>query len=253
MNGIGDALNTVLRAPVESGAPVGVILAGHNGSGKSTLWRRTIADRLQIPLINADRMMVSILPEAGMDGHLVPWAAQLRDKDERWMRVAQQGVQSFVSHAMAAKVPFAMETVFSYWQEQPDGRIASKINLITDLQAAGYFVLLIFVGLASEDVSILRVMTRVIEGGHGIPDITLRKRFPRTQQAIAAALRVADAAILTDNSRTPAEAFTVCQVQLGGTPLFDVRRNGEPISPEIFAWLDRVAPLTVTGSDTPTH
>jgi hypothetical protein len=32
-------------------------------------------------------------------------------------------------------------------QERPDGRVASKIDLITNLQAAGYFVLLAFVGL----------------------------------------------------------------------------------------------------------
>src|ERR1700761_913481 len=132
------------------------------------MWRRALADRLEMPLINADRMMLSILPEPGEDGHLVPWAARLRDRDIGWMRVAQQGVQAFVGHAMAAKVPFAMETVFSYWEEQPDGRIASKLDLIRNLQAAGYFVLLVFVGLRSVTESINRVATRVREGGHGI-------------------------------------------------------------------------------------
>lgn len=206
------------------------------------MWRRALADRLQIPLINADRMMLSVLPEAGPDGHLVPWAAALRDGNRGWMRVAQQGVQAFVGHAMGARVPFAMETVFSYWEERPNGQIASKIDLIRDMQAAGYFVLLFFVGLANADLSILRVTTRVIEGGHGIDAATLRKRFPKTQKAIAAAIRVADASVLSDNSRTPAEAFTICRVQLGSMPLYDVRRGIRPPAPALSAWLEIVAP-----------
>jgi predicted ABC-type ATPase len=221
---------------------LGVIVAGHNGSGKSTMWRRSLADRLEMPLINADRMMLSILPEPGEDGHLVPWAARLRDQDIGWMRVAQQGVQAFVGQAMAAQVPFAMETVFSYWEEQPDGRIASKIDLITNLQTAGYFVLLIFVGLRSATESISRVATRVLEGGHGINVPTLRRRFPKTQKAIAAALKVADASILVDNSRTPDRAFTVCRVQFGPMPLFDIRRARGHTPTVVSAWLEIVAP-----------
>jgi predicted ABC-type ATPase len=206
------------------------------------MWRRLLADRFEMPLINADRMMLSILPEPGEDGHLVTWAARLRDRNESWMRVAQQGVQAFVGHAVGARVPFAMETVFSYWEEQGDGRIASKIDLIKDLQAAGYFVLLVFVGLANAGLCIMRVDTRVREGGHGINVETLRRRFPKTQKAIAAALKVADASILADNSRTPDEAFTVCRVQVGLMPRFDIRRDGGKPPSVILAWLDVVAP-----------
>jgi predicted ABC-type ATPase len=242
LNSVGEALDTILRAQHEARKPLGVILAGHNGSGKSTMWRRLLADRLEMPLINADRLMLSILPEPGEDGHLVAWAARLRDGHEGWMRVAQQGVQAFVGHAMAVRAPFAMETVFSYWEQRSDGRIASKLDLITDLQAAGYFVLLIFVGLANAEASILRVMTRVQQGGHGVAEATLRKRFPRTQKAISAALQVADASLLADNSRGAGDAFAVCRVQVGGMKRFDVRRwRGKPPA-AVLAWLDVVAP-----------
>jgi predicted ABC-type ATPase len=242
LNSIDEAVDAVLRAQEATKKPLGVVVAGHNGSGKSTMWRRSLAERLEIPLINADRMMLSILPEPSESGHLVAWAARLRDRDSGWMRVAQQGVQAFVGHAMAERVPFAMETVFSYWEEQPDGRVASKIDLISNLQAAGYFVLLVFVGLRSVTESIGRVETRVREGGHGIAVETLRRRFPKTQKAIGAALLVADASILADNSRTPAEAFTVCRVQVGGMPLFDIRRVSPKPPAVISAWLDVVAP-----------
>jgi predicted ABC-type ATPase len=96
--------------------------------------------------------------------------------------------------------------------------------------------------LPNADASINRVATRVREGGHGINVTTLRQRFPRTQKAVAAALNVADASILVDNSRTPDKAFTVCRVQVGPMPVFDVRRGGTRPPPVISAWLDVVAP-----------
>lgn len=242
MISLSQAVDKVLVAQQTTRKPLAIVVAGHNGSGKSTMWNGLLADRLQIPLINADRMMMSILPEPGDDGHLSEWARALRDEDRGWMGVAQQGVNAFVGHAMGAKVPFAMETVFSYWEPQPNGAILSKIDLIREMQAAGYFVLLFFVGLASADLSVLRVMTRVQRGGHGIEESTLRRRFPKTQKAINAAIAVADAAVLTDNSRDPGSAFSVCKVQLAGSSLFDVRSLTKPPSSLITSWLDIVAP-----------
>lgn len=141
MTSLSEAVEQILRAQQKTKKPLAIVLAGHNGSGKSTMWRKRLSGQLQIPLINADRMMLSILPEPGSDGSLDEWAQSLRDTDESWMRVAQDGVQAFVGHAMRAKVPFAMETVFSYWEEQPDGTVLSKIDLIEDMRRAGYFVL----------------------------------------------------------------------------------------------------------------
>lgn len=127
MNNLAGAVAKIVEAQTKTKKPLAIILAGHNGSGKSTMWRKTLAGQLRIPLINADRMMMSILPEPNSDGALTDWAQNLRDTDESWMRVAQQGVLAFVGHAMQAKVPFAMETVFSHWIEHQDG----DVNLST--------------------------------------------------------------------------------------------------------------------------
>lgn len=242
MTGLPEAVEQILAAQQKTKKPLAIVLAGHNGSGKSTMWRKRLSGQLQIPLINADRMMLSILPEPGSDGALDEWAQLLRDTDESWMRVAQDGVQAFVGHAMRAKVPFAMETVFSYWEEQPDGTVLSKIDLIEDMQRAGYFVLLFFVGLTNAELSILRVHTRVAEHGHDVPMERLLKRFPKTQRAIAAASKVADAAIFTDNSRDLKQAFTVCRVQLGESVLYDLRAGPASVPPAIAEWLETVAP-----------
>jgi predicted ABC-type ATPase len=236
------AVESVLAVQKKAKKPLAVVLAGHNGSGKSTMWRQLLSPRLQIPLINADRMMLSILPEPDRDGSLVDWARHIRDQDQGWMQVAQNGVQAFVGQAMSAKVPFAMETVFSHWVDRGDGSFASKIDNIRDMQAAGYFVLLFFVGLESPELSMLRVEARVADNGHDVPASKLRGRYPRTQLAVRAALSVADAAILTDNSRMPAQAFTVCRIQIRETELFDLRAQSQNVPKAILRWLQIVAP-----------
>lgn len=238
------AVEEILAAQRKTKKPLAIVLAGHNGSGKSTMWRKTLSDQLQIPLVNADRMMLSILPEPLSDGALEDWARNLRDADEAWMKVAQESVQSFVGHAMQRKVPFAFETVFSYWEPQQDGSIASKLDLIRDMQAAGYFVLLFFVGLTNVDLSILRVQTRVADNGHDVEMDRLLRRFPKTQKAVGEAAKIADASIFTDNSRDQKHAFTVCRIQLGEQPLFDLRDELSRVPPAIREWLDQVSPIT---------
>lgn len=246
MTRLSDAVEQILDAQKRTKKPLAIILAGHNGSGKSTMWRKSLSGQLQIPLLNADRMMLSILPEADSSGALVDWAQALRDTDLGWMQVAQSGVKAFAAHAMAAKVPFAMETVFSYWDGQEDGTVKSKIDLITDLQHAGYFVLLFFVGLANVGLSVLRVMSRVADNGHDVPQDKLIARFPRTQIAIREAARIADATIFTDNSRDEKRAFTVARVQLGEQEIFDLRAGERTVAPVILEWLQKVSPVEDT-------
>jgi predicted ABC-type ATPase len=241
LNDLSTAVGAILSVQAEAGKPLAIIVAGHNGSGKSTMWYRHLAPRMRVPLINADRMMLSILPELNAGGRLPAWAQELRDTDENWMVVARQSVDSFVVNAMQAGVPFAYETVFSHWRELPGGVVESKIDRIRELQAAGYFVLLIFVGLANVELSVGRVLTRHANGGHTVPNDRLLARFPKTQRAIANAIPVADASILVDNSADQTKAFTVARVQEGARQLFDIRATGKAPR-RIIDWLDKVAP-----------
>lgn len=206
-------------------------------------------------MVNADRLMLSILPEAYRLVHgdvtlakpLPAWAQELRDTDQDWMQVAQKGVQAFVHLAMSAKLPFAFETVFSHWRPRGDGTYESKIDLIREFQHAGYFVVLIFVGLTTADLSILRVRTRRQQGGHDVPVERLRERFPRTQEAIRAASSVADMTIMFDNSRGFSKAFTLARAQDNRTVLYDCRDARFIQDPDLLAsaepWLVQVAPL----------
>jgi len=62
-----DSVEQIHEAQRKTKKPLAIVLAGHNGSGKSTMWRRALSDQLQIPLINADSMMLSILEKLPVD------------------------------------------------------------------------------------------------------------------------------------------------------------------------------------------
>lgn len=238
---------TELLKSIAGDKPLAIVLAGHNGSGKSTLWYDKLADVLKIPLVNADRLTLSILPvPTGEPPVLRPWAADLRDNDERWQRLSQEGVQLFLGLIMEQHMPFAFETVFSYLQKHEDGTYSSKEEIITSLQEAGYAVALLFIGLASAELSVLRVATRRRQGGHDVPETKLHQRFPRTQEAIRLAAPVADMTLMFDNSRGIEDAFTLVRVQAKTSVIYDCRgrRFGEhdELIQVSSAWLSRVAP-----------
>ena len=219
------SLDRLLKAASKKdrGKPIAVVLAGHNGSGKSTLWYERLVPILRMPLINADRLTLSILPPADQRGQLPEWANRLRDRDDRWQRLSQEGVQAFLSLIMEKRMPFAFETVFSHWQKRPDGTVESKADIIQKLQAEGYYVVLLFVGLSSATLSILRVAMRRQRGGHDVPLNRLRERYPRTQMAIGHAAPLADMTIMFDNSDSPDRAFTLVRAQQRTQVLFDCR------------------------------
>lgn len=220
------------------------MLAGHNGSGKSTLWSDRIAPKVQVPLINADRLITSILPPALPSGHLEPWAAKLRDGDARWQTLAQDGVSTFMGLVMDRKMAFGFETVFSHIRELADGRFETKIDIIQRLRANGYFVVLIFVGLATVDLSIMRVSSRVEKGGHDVPLDRLKARYPRTQKVVGMAAGVADMTIMFDNSLTLDIGFSLARVQMNATLLFDCRDETYGVDADVRSvarlWLDKV-------------
>lgn len=240
------ALNSLLaQALVRADSrPLAFVLAGHNGSGKSTLWTQRIAPIVKVPLINADRLITSILPMQQEDGRLVPWAAKLRDNDERWQKLAQDGVSAFMGLVVERQMAFGFETVFSHWKRRSDGSYETKVDIIRSLQAEGYFVVLIFVGLANVDLSTMRVQTRVQQGGHAVDSKKLQERYPRTQKAIGVAAPIADMTIMFDNSLNMASGFNLTRVQEHDIVRYDCRDPVFAVSGDVRApaalWLDKV-------------
>lgn len=132
-----------------------IVIAGPNGAGKSTLAPHLLRDKLGIfEFVNADTIAQglsafapeSVAIEAGrvMLHRLIELAGQHKD--------------------------FSFETTlatrfYSTW--------------LTTLQANGYYVHLIFLWLNSPHLAIERVAERVRDGGHNIPEDTIRRRYDR--------------------------------------------------------------------------
>jgi len=235
----------LVQAVADQKRPVAFVVAGHNGSGKTTLWYQRLVSLVQVPLINADRLTASILPTVDVDTQKLPqWALQVRDDDVRWQSLSQGAVRAFVTLVTDRKMSFAIETVFSHWKRLSNGQFESKTDLIRDLQAKGYYCVLIFVGLSSVDLSILRVGIRREQGGHDVSLQKLRARFPRTQLAVGHAADVADMTLMFDNSRSLNQAFAMVRVQKQGEVLFDCRDTRYKVERETRAlarrWLDKV-------------
>lgn len=162
------------------GQPVFYLLAGPNGAGKSTLYRALVLAGT-IPataeFVNAD------LHEAAHLQHIAD-PAQRSEQARQWADARRaallQAGQSFVS-----------ETVFSH---------ATKLALIQEAQAKGFFVMLLVVALDQPERLLERVAQRVLEGGHTVPPERILARYPRTLAHLTQAVRLADAAILYDSA-----------------------------------------------------
>lgn len=77
---------------------------------------------------------------------------------------------------------FVFETVFS----DPAG---DKLTFLKDAAAAGYTVVLCFIGISGPEISEQRVAMRVSQGGHDVPTEKLETRYPRILANLRTALR----------------------------------------------------------------
>lgn len=159
--------------------PVLYLLAGPNGAGKTTLYRALLLTGTlpaDAEFVNADHY------EAAHLQHITD--PQARSK------AAQQWAEARRAELLQAGQSFVSETVFSH---------PSKLALIEQAQAQGFFVMLLVVALKDPQLLLERVAQRVREGGHTVPDERILARYPRTLAHLTRAVRLADAAVLYDS------------------------------------------------------
>jgi len=169
-----------LRAAGAEGIPGLVLVAGPNGAGKSTFIRRYV-QALELPYVNADhiaRILRAARPELSqrnLDQLAFDEAERLRDD------------------LLDLRLGFCTETVFS-------DPVGSKLDFLERARAAGFFVVLVFIGLESPGISLGRVRQRVAQGGHDVPEDRLITRFPRTLKNMRGAVPIVNEAFLFDNT-----------------------------------------------------
>lgn len=129
------------------------VIAGCNGAGKTTASYTILPEILNCDeFVNADEIAKGLSP-------FRPEKASIQAG-----RLMLQRIKSLIKNGQ----DFAFETTLA---------TKSYKNLISDAQANGYSVTLIFFYLNSQDLAVKRVETRVKEGGHDIPEKVIRRRY----------------------------------------------------------------------------
>lgn len=130
-----------------------IIIAGPNGAGKTTFAREFLPNEAHCrTFINADLIAAGLSPFA-------PELAAIK---------AGKIMLSNIDELVAQGRSFALETTLS-------GN--GYARAIPRWQALGYHVKLIFLQLPNAETAIARVAERVQQGGHDIPEATIRRRF----------------------------------------------------------------------------
>ncbi len=154
-----------------------LIIAGPNGAGKTTFARQYLPREAGCPaFVNADLIASGLSP-------FEPESVQIH--------AGRLMLQEVERHFQAGE-SFAFETTLA-------GR--GYLQSIKRWRAAGYQIKLIFLALGSEEEAIARVNERVRQGGHGIPEDVIRRRFRAGRQKFKDLYQsIVDSWVMYDNS-----------------------------------------------------
>ncbi len=154
-----------------------IIIAGPNGAGKTTFAREFLPQEAGCPVfVNADLIAAGLSPFA----------------PERAAIQAGRLTLAAIAQHVAQRESFAFETTLSgqaYAQQIPQWR------------QLGYQVALFFLSLPSAEMALQRVAERVRQGGHNIPEATIRRRFDAGKRMFLDVYQpLVDQWVLYDNS-----------------------------------------------------
>lgn len=161
-------------------SPTVYIIAGPNGAGKTTFAREFLPKYADCKIfINADLIAQSVSP---LSPEEVAFSAG---------RLMIEEINSCVKRGET----FGFETTLS-------GR--SYMTLIRHLKKRAYEVHFFFLWIPTVRLALTRVRTRVLEGGHDVPESVVRRRFDRSIRNFLQHYRaLGDSWMLFDNSGTP--------------------------------------------------
>jgi len=180
-----------IRHRIAASSSVLVAVTGPNGAGKTT-FVEVFLHPLGLRVVNPDAIARALFPDA----------------PEEAAYEAARAADAVRSDLLRRGVSFCMETVFS----DPTG---AKLAFLEEARKLGYVVILIFIGLENSDLSAARVVQRVEEGGHDVPDEKIGSRFPRVLANLTKALAFVDHAFLFDNSSADEPYRFVAELRAG--------------------------------------
>lgn len=153
------------------------VIAGCNGAGKTTASFVVLPELLGCrEFVNADEIARGISP-FNIEGVAITAG-----------KVMLERIQSLIGE----KEDFGYETTLSSY---------GTLRIIESARLHGYRITLVFFWLRSPEIAIQRVAQRVKEGGHGLPDETIIRRYHRGIESFKKMMNsMVDVWMMVDNS-----------------------------------------------------
>jgi predicted ABC-type ATPase len=160
------------------------VISGCNGAGKTTASYTILPDMLNCnEFVNADEIAKGLSP-------FNPNKVAIK---------AGRLMLNRINELVELGEDFAFETTLS---------TRSYVNTIKTAQEKGYFVTVLYFWLNSPELAIERVKIRVEEGGHDIPEQTIRRRYDLgIKNMYSLYIPIADYWMFIDNSKSPFEVI----------------------------------------------
>lgn len=214
------------------------VIAGPNGSGKSTL-TDIIREKVNLGVyVNADEIKVKILNTGCLDfadyelsitdrvfyEALHKTTYRVTPKSDYWTLKNNVVIfhdlskledyfvtflADFIRNSLLEQTErFSFETVMSH---------PSKLNFMKRAKECGFKVYLYFVSLPDPELNVLRVKTRVQQGGHDVDENKIRERYERTMNQLLSAIKIADSAYIFDNSGSKPKMIAIKEAEILNT------------------------------------
>jgi predicted ABC-type ATPase len=153
------------------------IIAGPNGAGKTTFARKFLPDYVKcLEFVNVDLIANGISP-------FDPERAALRAG-----RIMLEQIHSLAER----RVDFGFETTLS-------GK--TYVTFLQGMKREGYSIHIFFLWINDVELALERIKLRVRNGGHTIPEVTVRRRFGRSLANFLLVYKpLADSWTIFDNS-----------------------------------------------------
>ncbi len=167
--------------------PTLCLIGGCNGAGKTTLARELLPLMGIRRFLNADEIARGLSP---LDPTLTAFRAG---------RLLIEETRALV----LAGTDFALESTLS-------GK--THLALLQAAKLRGYRIVLHYVLLASPEQAVERVSLHVMQGGHNVPEVDIRRRFERSKRHLVNGyLPLADEWMLWDNTTPPHRAIATSE------------------------------------------
>ncbi|MCR6629052.1 MAG: zeta toxin family protein [Magnetospirillum sp.] len=157
------------------------IIGGPNGAGKTTLARAVLGGAIPTnAFVNTDEIAKALKREG--------WRSDVR--------AGRFSIEAVEAH-LAARTSFAVETTLSSHRYL---RLIAGLRREPWRAEVGWKFGLLYVGVANAEISLSRVAKRVSLGGHGVPEVDVRRRFARSISLLRDHAAICDRVVVFDNS-----------------------------------------------------